>query len=123
MPLPEKIGRITKSDKIQNRVFVDLQSSKEFDGGEINYGFSALHVTIDDPQDMARVVADVKALPGIDWNAFTVEVDNETYENAAAPLATLNELVVTLLVTFGASSRSCRHPADQQNGQKTDRCR
>ena len=49
---------------------------------------------------MARVVADVKALPGIDWNAFTVEVDNETYENAAAPLATLNELVVTLLVVI-----------------------
>ena len=31
----------------------DLQTSKELDGGEINYGFSALHVTIDDPQDMA----------------------------------------------------------------------
>ncbi len=87
-------------DKIQNRVFVDLQTSKEIDGGTINYGFSALHISIDDPQDIARVVADVKALPGIDWNAFTVEVDNETYESAAAPLATLNELVVTLLVVI-----------------------
>ena len=97
----EQFGEtVTTYDKIQNRVFVDLQTSKKLDGGEINYGFSALHVTIDDPQDMARVVADVKALPGIDWNAFTVEVDNETYENAAAPLATLNELVVTLLVVI-----------------------
>ena len=97
----EQFGEtVTTYDKIQNRVFVDLQSSKEFDGEEINYGFSALHVTIDDPQDMARVVAEVKALPGIDWNAFTVEMDNETYENAAAPLATLNELVVTLLVVI-----------------------
>ena len=99
--LVEQFGEtITTYDKIQNRVFVDLQTSKEIDGGEINYGFSALHVTIDDPQDMARVVADVKTLPGIDWNAFTVEVDNETYESAAAPLATLNELVVTLLVVI-----------------------
>jgi putative ABC transport system permease protein len=49
---------------------------------------------------MARVVADVKALPGIDWNAFTVEADNETYESAAAPLAALNDLVVTLLVVI-----------------------
>jgi putative ABC transport system permease protein len=97
----EQFGEtITTYDKIQNRVFVDLQSSKQFDGEEINYGFSALNVTIDDPQDMARVVADVKALPGIDWKAFTVEVDNETYEKAAAPLATLNELVVTLLVVM-----------------------
>ncbi len=97
----EQFGEtVTAYDKIQNRVFVDLQTSKEFDGGEINYGFSALHVTIDDPQDMARVVADVKALPGIDWKAFTMEVDNGAYEHAAAPLAALNELVVTLLVVI-----------------------
>ena len=101
----EQFGEtVTTYDKIQNRIFVDLQTSKEFDGGEINYGFSALHVTIDDPQDMAQVVADVKALPGIDWTAFAVEVDNETYESAAAPLATLNELVVTLLVVIIAVS-------------------
>lgn len=97
----EQFGEtVTAYDKIQNRIFVDLQTSKEFDGGEINYGFSALHVTIDDPQNMAQVVTAVKALPRIDWKAFTVEEDNETYENAAAPLATLNELVVTLLVVI-----------------------
>lgn len=97
----EQFGEtVTAYDKIQNRIFVDLQTSKEFDGGEINYGFSALHVTIDDPQDMERVVADVKALPGIDWKAFTVEADNETYKNAAAPLAVLKELMVTLLTVI-----------------------
>lgn len=97
----EQFGEtVAAYDKIQNRVFVDLQTSKEFDGGEINYGFSALHVAIDDPQDMARVVAEVKALPGIDWNAFAIEADNETYENAAAPLAALNELVMTLLAVI-----------------------
>ncbi len=101
----EQFGEtVTTYDKIQNRVFVDLQTSKEIDGGAINYGFSALHVSIDDPQDMAKVIADVKALPGIDWTAFTVEVDNETYESAAAPLATLNELVLTLLVVIIAVS-------------------
>lgn len=91
---------ITTYDKIQNRVFVDLQSSKEIDGGTINYGFSALNVTIDDPQDMARIIDEVKALPGIDWKAFCIEADNETYENAAAPLAALNELVATLLAVI-----------------------
>ncbi len=97
----ERFGEmVTTYDMIQNRVFVDSQTAKEMDSGGINYGFSALYVTIDDPQDMARVVDDVKALPGIDWKAFTVEVDNEAYENAAAPLAALNELVVTLLVVI-----------------------
>ena len=49
---------------------------------------------------MGQIVSDVKALPEIDWSAFIVDVDNETYENAAAPLATLNELVVTLLLVI-----------------------
>ena len=97
----ERFGEtVTDYDKIQNRVFVDLQSSTDIIGDKINYGFSALYITIDDRQNMARVVADVKALPEIDWSAFTVEVDNETYENAAAPLAALNELIVTLLVVI-----------------------
>ena len=77
-----------------------MQTSKEIDGGTVRYGFSALHVTVSDPQDMARIVADVKSLPGIDWKGFTVEVDNETYENAAAPLAALNKLIVTLLMAI-----------------------
>lgn len=97
----ERFGEtVTDYDKIQNRIFVDLQTSTEISGDTINYGFSALHVTIDDPQNMARVVAEVKALSGIDWKAFAVEVDNETYENAAAPLAALNELVITLLAVI-----------------------
>ena len=91
---------VTTYDKIQNRVFVDLQTTLEFDGDERNYGFNTLQVIIDDPQNMGQIVSDVKALPEIDWSAFIVDVDNETYENAAAPLATLNELVVTLLLVI-----------------------
>ncbi len=97
----ERFGEaVTDYDKIQNRIFVDLQTSIDISGDTINYGFSALHVTIEDPQNMAQVVDDVKALPGIDWKAFVVEADNETYENAAAPLAALDELVVTLLAVI-----------------------
>lgn len=97
----EQFGEtVTTYDKIQNRVLVDLQTAVDTDGGAINYGFSAIHVTIDDPQNMDQIVSAVTALPDIDWTAFTIEADNETYEKAAAPLATLNELVVTLLVVI-----------------------
>lgn len=87
-------------DKIQNRIFVDLQAAQDIDGSTINYGFSAVNITIDDPQNMAQVVNDVKALPGIDWKAFVIEEDNEAYENAAAPLSALDELVMTLLLVI-----------------------
>ena len=103
--ITEQFGEtVTAYDKIQNRVFVDLQTAVEIDGGQINYGFSAMNITIDDPRNMERIVSDVKALPNIDWNAFTIEVDNEVYENAAAPLSTLNELVFVLLVVIIAVS-------------------
>ncbi len=97
----EQFGEtVTTYDKIQNRVFVDLQTAVKSDGGAINYGFSAINVAIDDPQNMDQIVSAVKALPGINWTAFTIDADNEIYENAAAPLAALNELVMTLLVVI-----------------------
>ncbi|MDO5602554.1 MAG: FtsX-like permease family protein [Oscillospiraceae bacterium] len=76
----------------------------EIDGNTANYGFSAVNVTVDDPQDLAQVMAAVKALSGIDWTAFTIGTDNETYENAAAPLAALNKLVIALLFVIIAVS-------------------
>lgn len=101
----EQFGEtIAAYDKIQNRVFVDLQTVVKSDGGAVNYGFSAIHVTVDDPQHIEQIVSAVKALPVIDWTAFTVEVNNEVYENAAAPLTALNELVKTLLVVIIAVS-------------------
>lgn len=97
----EQLGEtVTIFDKIQNRIFMDLQTSVKMNNDRINYGFSAVNVTIDDPQNMEQVVSAVKNLPAIDWNAFTIEIDNEVYEKAAAPLTTLNELVVTLLVVI-----------------------
>ena len=97
----EQLGEtVTTFDKIQNRIFMDLQTSIKINNDEINYGFLAVNVTIDDPQNMKQVVSAVKNLPVIDWNAFTIEIDNEVYEKAAAPLTTLNELVVTLLVVI-----------------------
>lgn len=97
----EQLGEtVTIFDKIQNRIFMDLQTSVKMNNDRINYGFSAVNVTIDDPQNMKQVVSAVKKLSAIDWNAFTIEIDNEVYEKAAAPLTTLNELVVTLLVVI-----------------------
>ena len=46
---PDKVEQfgetVTTYDKIQNQVFVDLQTAVEIDGGAINYGFSAVNVT------------------------------------------------------------------------------
>ncbi len=90
----------TVFDKVQNHIFMDLQTAIQVNDDKINYGFSAVNVTIDDPQHMEQTVSAVKNLPGIDWRAFAIEADNAVYEEAAAPLAALNELVVTLLAVI-----------------------
>lgn len=91
---------VTTYDKMQNRVFVDLQTSLDVEDDDINYGFSAVRVSVDDPQDLEQVADDVLELPGIDWQAFAVQMDNEAYEEAAAPLTVLDELVSTLLLVI-----------------------
>ena len=55
---------------------------------------------IEDPAEMARVLAEIQSLPEIDWQAFTVEADNEAYLNASAPLNALSELLPTLLAVI-----------------------
>lgn len=97
----EAFGKIIPTyDKIQNLVFIDLPSALAIDGSDFNYGFSALSVGIEDPAEMARVLAEIQSLPEIDWQAFTVEADNEAYLNASAPLNALSELLPTLLAVI-----------------------
>lgn len=91
---------VTTYDKIQNRIFVDLQTTVDIENHPAAYGFNVVNITVEDPQDMERVVSDVKALSFIDWDAFAVNVDNKVYEDAAAPLNALTELVVSLLVVI-----------------------
>lgn len=88
---------VTAYDKIQNRVFVDLDTSRELEGGAINYGFSVLHATIEDPRELDRVTAAVRTLPGIDWEGFTIQTDRGAYDRAAAPLAALSRMAAALL--------------------------
>lgn len=84
-------------DKIQNRVFVDLQTDLAIEDSPSHHGFSAVSVTVEDPRYMEQVISDIRSLPVIDWNGFVVSTENGTYEKAAAPLASLSGLVETLL--------------------------
>ena len=62
----EQLGEtVTIYDKIQNRIFVDLQTTIKVNDDKINYGFSAANVTIDDPQDMGPVSYTHLTLPTI----------------------------------------------------------
>ncbi|WP_246597694.1 ABC transporter permease [Faecalicatena faecalis] len=91
---------VTSYDKIQNRIFTDLDTAVKIEDSPAIKGFSVIHVTVEDPQDMERIVSEVQKLSSIDWDAFTVTVDNEAYEKAAQPLKALGSLIVTLLTVI-----------------------
>ena len=106
--VPSKIegiaDMVTSYDKIQNRIFTDLDTAVKIEDSPAVQGFHVIQVTVDDPRNMKQIVAEVEKLASIDWDAFTVYVDNETYLKAAAPLTSLNELIVTLLIIIIAVS-------------------
>lgn len=101
----EKFGeQVTSYEKIQNRVFVDWGSAVAIEDSEAIQGFSTVNITVEDPQDLDGIIAQVRQLPAIDWKGFTIGQDTEAYTSAAAPLSALNELVVTLLAVILAVS-------------------
>ena len=61
-------------------------------------GFNELTVSVDDPQNMEKIISAVKEIAGVDWKGFSFLIDNEDYENAAFSLEQLSELVSTVLI-------------------------
>jgi len=53
---------------------------------------------VDDPENLEAAIAEVKAIPGIDWNYLTIKADDSTYKTAVGPLARLGTVSAVLIV-------------------------
>ena len=90
--------QVTTYDKIQNLIISDLATLIDNENSPATQGFNELTVSVDDPQNMEKIVTKVKEIKGVDWKGFAIMVDNEGYENAAFSLQQLSELVSTILI-------------------------
>lgn len=90
--------QVTTYDKIQNLVIADLATMVAYENGPAIQGFNELMVSVDDPQNMENIIAKVRKIRDVDWQGFSVLVDNKDYENAASTLRQLSELVSTILI-------------------------
>ena len=90
--------QVTTYDKIQNLIITDLATLVAHENGPAIQGFNELTVSVDDPQNMEKIISKVKGISGVDWKGFSFLVDNEDYENAASSLEQLSELVATILI-------------------------
>lgn len=90
--------QVTTYDKIQNQIFLDLKSMIAIENSDAITGFLDVTVTVDEPENIDRVIEDVKKIPGIDWSGYPITVDNAVYDSAAAALTQMSGLVTTFLL-------------------------
>ena len=79
-------------EKLENQIFIDTSALQDL-FGDMPVGFYEVAFSVYDPAQLDSIMSEVKGLFAIDWRAFEVAADNQTYLDAAAPLQKLQALV------------------------------
>lgn len=79
-------------EKLENQIFIDTSALQDL-FGDMPMGFYEVAFSVYDPAQLDSIMSEVKGLFAIDWRAFEVAADNQTYLDAAAPLQKLQALV------------------------------
>lgn len=86
----------TSTDK-RNRLIIDHKAMQEImQRDEIQYD-NGVDFFVDDPREIDRIAAEIKNLD-LDWDCFTLTVDNSAYEAVAASLMSMQKLIIWLIV-------------------------
>ncbi len=88
---------IVTYEKAENQIFIDFQTLQNL-FGNIPAGFGSVTFDVSDPAQLDNIISNVKKLSTIDWRAFEVTTNNETYLEAAAPLQKVQTLVITMII-------------------------
>lgn len=87
----------------ENQIFIDLHTLQSLFGG-VPVGFDSVIFYIYDPAQLDNIISEVKNLSSIDWQAFNVTTNNETYLEAADPLQKVQTLVTTMIIVIALVS-------------------
>jgi len=83
-------------EKLENQIFIDTSALQDL-FGDMPVGFYEAAFSVYDPAQLDSIMSEVKGLSAIDWRAFKVAADNQTYLDAAAPLQKLQALVSSII--------------------------
>ena len=83
-------------EKLENQIFIDTSALQDL-FGDMPMGFYEVAFSVYDPAQLDSIMSEVKGLFAIDWRAFEVAADNQTYLDAAAPLQKLQALVSSII--------------------------
>lgn len=90
---------IVTYEKAENQIFIDFQTLQDL-FGNIPAGFESVIFDVTDPAQLNNIISDVKNLSTIDWRAFEVTANNETYLEASAPLQKVQTLITTMIIVI-----------------------
>ncbi len=82
-----------------NQIFIDLHALQNL-FGDVPVGFDSVTFHIYDPAQLDNIISEVNNLSSIDWQAFHVATNNETYLEAAAPLQKVQSLITTMIIVI-----------------------
>ena len=94
----------TSTDK-RNRLIIDHKAMQEIMQRDVIQYDNGVDFYVDDPREMEKIASQIKALD-LDWDSFTLTMDNSAYEAVASPLTAMQNLIVWLIVGCVAVSVS-----------------
>lgn len=86
----------TSTDK-RNRLIIDHRAMQEIMQRDVIQYDNGVDFYVDDPREMEKIASQIKALD-LDWDSFTLTMDNSAYEAVASPLTAMQNLIVWLIV-------------------------
>ncbi len=89
-------ANIVTYEKAENQIFTDINTLQILLGHKLA-GFDSVAFTVYDPAQLDRIISEVNGMPYVDWRAFTVTTNNQTYLDAAAPLQKLQVLMSSVV--------------------------
>lgn len=86
----------TSTDK-RNRLIIDHKAMQEIMQRDVIQYDNGVDFYVDDPREIEKIASQIKALD-LDWDSFTLTMDNSAYEAVASPLTAMQNLIVWLIV-------------------------
>ena len=90
-------GFTTTSTDKRNRLIIDHKAMQEIMMHDVIQYDNGVEFFVDDPRDIDKIAAQIQKLD-LDWNCFTLTVDNAAYEAVASSLTAMQNMVTGLII-------------------------
>lgn len=89
--------KITVFDKVQNRIYTDINTCLKVENSDFITGYSEITAMVTDPQNIEKILEEVKKVDGYDDKVFEINVDDEMFKSAEGTLKKVETMMSIFL--------------------------